>query len=575
MEAVFLKVLNMSLSAGVLILAVLVLRQLLGWAPKWTRGVLWALVALRLVVPFSLKSSLSLIPAAEPIPRDIALMDTPAVETGIPAVDRAVNPVIGQRFAPTPAASVNPLQIVQLLGTILWIVGVVAMLVFLCFSFLRTRRSVRAAMPEGGGVYVCDDISAPFVLGVVRPRIYLPSGLGETVRKNVLLHEKAHLLRLDNWWKPLGFLILSIHWFNPLCWLAYFLFCRDLEAACDEFAAAQLTPEGRAAYSQALLDCSRPQRMVTICPVAFGEAGVKGRVRSVLRYRRPVLWVVVAALFVSALAAACFLTDPKSGGDRSDPADLSLWARLASPRPSPTPWAGDGHWYLFQYLDYWRIQTVAGREVRQYQRLEWPYYAAEGDAVAVGKMKGMDTNVKVYTRDPKERLIWVRAPGYYRWGDFFRDETDLPEPDPRTAGLALGLDEVEAVILSRAARRELKALLKAAQTAGEPTDLWALRDETPWSLLDISYVLDEIPGLRYSLQWSILRYEDKWILLPWEQGSHIELSKGYVFDLDPEGPLCREYTVAVQFIDERFALLMKGIYESDPDAEQFTIENAL
>ena len=557
MESVFLKVLNMSLSASVLILAVLLLRLLLRRAPKWTHCVLWALVALRLVMPFSLKSAVSLIPVAEPIPKDIALMPAPAVETGIPTVNRAVNPVIGRQFAPDPAASVNPLQIVQFIAAILWIAGVMAMLAFLCVSFLRARRSVRAAIPVGGGVYICDEVSAPFVLGVFRPRVYLPSNLSEDVRKNVLLHEKAHLLRLDNWWKPLGFLILSVHWFNPLCWLAYILFCRDLEAACDEMVASRLDEEGRAAYSQALLDCSRPQRVVTICPVAFGETGVKARVKSVLRYHQPILWVVVVAIALSAIAAVCFLTNPKPGrgADPNDPGSWSVWARLTSAKPTPTPWTGDGHWYLFQYVSPWGIKTITGREGKEYLFLEWPYFAAEGDAVAIGKLKGMDTDVLAYTRDPKERLIWLGVPNRHnrRVADFIRFGTELPEPNPNKSGLSLGVDEIEAAVLSKAARKELLGLLETAKAAGAPQDVQQEAWGRDW--LDISYVMDEIPGLRYSLEWSITRYEDKWILLPWENHSHIELTQGYMLEMDPEGPLCREYAAAVELWDAYLASL--------------------
>lgn len=310
MADLFVKVLNSSLSASVLVAAVLLLRLLLKKAPKWVMPLLWAIVALRLLLPVSIESVLSLLPSAQPIPADIAYAAAPAVSTGIPAVNHAVNPVIQQNFAPSPGASVNPLQIWLGLGGWIWALGAAAMTAWSLFSCEKLLLRVRGAQTLEPGVLVSGHVDTPFVLGLFRPRIYLPQGLGEEDIFYILAHEKAHIRRRDHWWKPLGFFLLSIHWFNPLMWLSYILLCRDIELACDEKVIRVLGREGRADYSQALLRCTVRQRAVSACPLAFGEVGVKERIKSVLSYRRPLTWVVDLAVMACIVVAICFLTDP-------------------------------------------------------------------------------------------------------------------------------------------------------------------------------------------------------------------------------------------------------------------------
>lgn len=317
MSAVFLKLLNMSITAGWLLLAIFAARLLLKKAPRWIVCLLWALAALRLLLPFSLKSMFSLIPSAETVPADIAVSPAPAIHTGISTFNSAVNPIITETFAPEPAASVNPLQTVLFIASIVWAVGVAAMLLYALISFLRLRKTVAAAVPVGKRILLCDEVRTPFILGVFRPKICLPSSMrGETL-DCVIAHETAHLKRRDHWWKPLGFLLLSVYWFHPLCWIAYILLCRDIETACDEKVIRDMDHDSKAAYSQALLDCSMQRKTITACPLAFGEAGVKQRVKGILNYKKPAFWIILIAVVVCVVIAVCLLTDPRSDADNA------------------------------------------------------------------------------------------------------------------------------------------------------------------------------------------------------------------------------------------------------------------
>lgn len=314
MEAVFIKVLNMSISAGWLILAVMLLRLLLKKAPKWISVVLWGLVGLRLVFPFSLQSVLSLIPSAEVISPSIGYAQHPEINSGVSVLDNAVNPTLGTSLAATPMNSVNPMQIVLYLGGLVWVGGIVILLLYGLISYLRLRRKVTEAIPYEKNTWLCDQVKTPFILGVFRPRIYLPSGLNEKETAYVLAHERAHLKRKDHLWKPLGFLLLTVYWFNPLVWVAYILLCRDIEAACDEKVISDMAMAEKKAYANALVSCSMQRRLILACPLAFGEVGVKERVKGVLNYRKPAFWIIVAALIACAVIAVCFLTNPKDDG---------------------------------------------------------------------------------------------------------------------------------------------------------------------------------------------------------------------------------------------------------------------
>ena len=312
MDAVFLKILNMSLTASWIVLAVLLLRLLLKRAPKWLSCLLWGVVGLRLIFPFSIESLFSLIPSAEPLPSDLPMTQTPAIDSGFEVIDQVVNPIISESFAPTPEVSANPLQIVLTVAGIVWLCGIVCMIAYGVVSYVRLRLRVRASIKNSDNVYFGDDIDSPFILGVVRPRIYLPSGMTDAQMGYVIGHEQAHLRRLDHIWKPLGFALLCLHWFNPLLWVAYILLCRDIESACDEKVIRDMDDESKKGYSETLVACSVHRRMIMACPVAFGELGVKARIKGILNYKKPSFWIILAAATACVITAVCFLTNPIS-----------------------------------------------------------------------------------------------------------------------------------------------------------------------------------------------------------------------------------------------------------------------
>ena len=316
MAAVFLKLLNLSISASWLVLAVLVLRLVSKRSPKWMNVLLWGIVALRLVLPFSVESALSLIPSAETVSPAVVQFDpAPTITSGVSVIDNAVNPSLSEHFSAVPTASVNPLYVWTEIAGWVWLIGLGAMLLYALVSYLRLRRRVSVSLPVQDHIYLCDAISSPFILGVVKPHIYLPSGLDEVQRQNVLSHEQAHLARRDHWWKPLGFALLAVYWFNPVLWLAYALLCRDIELACDERVIRTMDESAVKTYSTVLLACSMPRKAVITCPLAFGEVGVKERVRNALHYKKPAFWVVAASVAVCVVVAVCFLTNPPTDTD--------------------------------------------------------------------------------------------------------------------------------------------------------------------------------------------------------------------------------------------------------------------
>lgn len=310
METVFLHLLNMSITAGWIALAVIILRLLLKKAPKWITVLLWGLVGLRLIFPFSIESVLSLIPSAETVPPEIIYAQEPQIHTGVEFFNSSVNPVISESLAPQAGASVNPVQIILFVATIIWLAGVAGMLIYTLVSYLRLKSKVKISMPIDKNIYICDSINTPFILGVIKPKIYLPSTLSSTEQEYVLSHEKAHLKRRDHLIKPLGFLLLSVYWFNPLLWVAYILLCRDIETACDEKVIKDMELQQKKEYSTALLNCSVPRRMIAACPLAFGEVSVKQRIKTVLNYKKPAFWITIVAIILCIALSVGFLTNP-------------------------------------------------------------------------------------------------------------------------------------------------------------------------------------------------------------------------------------------------------------------------
>lgn len=306
----FLTLVNRGLSAGWLVLAVVAARFLLKKAPRWAVCALWGLVALRLLCPFSPESPLSLIPDAQPVSPEAVWNTVPAMEMAPDATEAPVSPVLEAVLPDGLPVSPTPAQEIVAAASILWCAGLAGMALYTLVSYRRLSRRVKGAVRIDGNLYQGAAIPTPFVLGVLRPRIYLPNTLSREDMPYVIAHERAHIRRRDPLWKALGFGLLCIYWFQPLLWLGYALFCRDMELACDEKVASALSPSHRANYSQALLNCSAGRRFLAACPVAFGEVGVKERVKRVLFFRRPTLRAVLAAVLICAVIAVCFLTNP-------------------------------------------------------------------------------------------------------------------------------------------------------------------------------------------------------------------------------------------------------------------------
>ena len=312
MDDVFLKLVNLSISASWLILAVLVLRVVLRKAPKWVMPLLWGVVALRLVCLFSIESALSLIPSAETIPSEIVTETREPVLYEQATLDIVTNPTLPSAAEVPVGVSRQQAQVDFNIYSILWLAGMAALLVHALVSAGKLKRKLATAILLRDNIYESEFVDSPFVFGVVKPNIYLPMHMDEGTAAYVIAHERAHLARRDHWWKVLGYLVLALHWFNPLVWVAYILFCRDIELACDEKVVKGLDGAARADYSQALLSCAAPKRAVAACPLAFGEGNIKMRVKSALHYKKPAFWVAAAAVLAVVIVAVCFLTNPRS-----------------------------------------------------------------------------------------------------------------------------------------------------------------------------------------------------------------------------------------------------------------------
>ena len=319
MTDLFISLFNMSITASWLVLAMLVLRFFLKKAPKWIYTLLWAFVAFRLVCPFSLESVFSLVPSTDTIPQNIVSGPSFDVNTGINAVDNQVNDYLGSHYFEGVTVPLNTGFTIVSIFALLWLLGMTALIIYSVISYVRIHRKVTESVLLNGNVYLCDHIDTPFILGLFKPRIFLPSGMAESDIEYVIAHETAHLRRRDHWWKPFGFALLTVYWFNPVMWLAYILLCKDIELACDEKVIKEMGTDIRKAYSEALINCSISRRTVSACPLAFGETGIKSRIKSVLSYKKPTIWIIIIAVISCIIVAVCFLTNPKSELKDSNP----------------------------------------------------------------------------------------------------------------------------------------------------------------------------------------------------------------------------------------------------------------
>ncbi len=327
MSNFFLTIINMSISASWIVLAVLLLRLLLKKAPKWITVLLWGIVAVRLICPFTIESIMSLMPSVETITK-APDAPRPHFESGVTIIDNQVNDYLGGHYYEGVTRPTGHFVDITTILAIVWLVGIVVLLVYTIISYFRVKNKIGTAVLLRDNIYQSENVVSPFVLGIITPKIYLPFHLNAQDMEHVLSHEQAHIHRKDHLWKPLGFLILTLHWFNPLMWLGYVLLCRDIELACDEKVIKALDIQQKADYSQALLTCSVNRRILATCPLAFGEVGVKTRVRSVLNYRKPSFWMIVVAITAIIATGLCFLTNPIT--DPEDPLSAFLNAQIAA-----------------------------------------------------------------------------------------------------------------------------------------------------------------------------------------------------------------------------------------------------
>lgn len=325
MSELFLKFLNISITAGWLVLAILLMRTILKKAPKWINCMMWGIVGVRLIFPFSIESIFSLIPSIETVSKEIFYEKYPTVQSGSITVDSIVNPVLSTFFEATPQNSANPIQIFIAIAANLWVLGTLVMIGYAFFSYLFLEEKLREATHLKENIWKCDYVDPAFVFGLFRPRIYISSSLKETQLEYVIAHERAHIKRKDYLWKPIGFCLLAVYWFHPLIWIAYITLCKDIEYACDEYVIKHMQIEEKKAYSMALLECTTLRKMIYVCPVAFGELNVERRVKTVLSYKKPALWISFISIVICVVFGVGFLTEPMNSDARIERRDYEMY----------------------------------------------------------------------------------------------------------------------------------------------------------------------------------------------------------------------------------------------------------
>ena len=488
MTSLFLDVLNTSFSATWVVLAVVLARLLLKKAPRWTICGLWALVAARLLIGSGITAPFSMIPSTEVIPPQSLYEQAPAIHSGVTILDNAINPVYTESLRPMPGASVNPLQIWTAVFAYLWAAGMAVMALWAVVSWLRVRRQVRESICDNG-VYLCDQIASPFIFGLFLPKIYLPSDLSNYARAHVIAHEQAHLRRRDHWWKPLGFVLLTVNWFNPAMWLAYILLCRDIEMACDEKVVQNYAVEEKKAYSAALLRCSVNSRRITACPLAFGEVGVKQRVKSVLNYKKPAFWVILAAVVLTTVLAVGLLTSPES----------------------PTP---EIRWEGTLYVQNGRPAKELPQdavEVGTLEGIELYHSYARQNGFAVNLSESY-VGLRLYLAN---ETLYLTEIGGNSWLPFVPkhspgDVCDLLAYDVQCI-LNLISEEVTLTdFLSKDGELELRQILMASLERMEPSMDW------DFHMLANNYAENTcilIDKMDFSLHWLLLRRENDWLMV--------------------------------------------------------------
>ena len=495
MTDLFLDVLNASYAASFLVLAVILARLLLKKAPRWMVCGLWALVALRLLVPAIPETAFSVVPSSQLISPQSLYDTAPQIQSGISSIDNVINPIYSESLRPAPGASINPLQVWLAVYANLWILGVAAMTLWAFFSWQRVRKQVRESIPSDG-VFLCDRISSPFIFGLVRPQIYLPSDLDGESRGYVIAHEKAHLRRRDHWWKPLGFALLTVNWFNPLLWVAYVLLCRDIEMACDEKVVRDLSVEEKKAYSAALLRCSANPRRITACPLAFGEVGVKQRIRSVLHYKKPAFWIILVTALVATVLAAGLLTNPESGNAeiRWDNVLYIQEGKAVLTLPENAALAGS-------------LDSILLQEAGQ---PEYQHPDKNGQAVHLGDS---------YVGQPmylSEGKLYLMEPGGKIWLPFVpkhttQNVTDLLKGNVQCNLVLRGEDVSIIECLTNDGNQALRDLLGTETVPAYPTLDWTWEMAVSVNYVeDICFVIDSLDFEHHTL---LTRREDGWMLI--------------------------------------------------------------
>ena len=447
MNTLFIRLLNLSIAATWIIIAVILIRAFSKKAPKWFPCLLWALVGIRLLCPVTIQSPLSPVASDEVIPVHITSVEETEVDSEIPVIDHTPDTDHGNVNYETVIATSgnnvresNPQMILQgsnaktvsaaksgvttgqviTVASYVWIAGLAVMLGYAIVSYIRLKKTLVACIPLRKGVMASDEVRSPFILGVFRPIIYVPSSIGEDPLKHVIAHEESHLKRHDHWWKPLGFLILSVYWFHPLCWVAYILLCRDIEMACDEKVISEMKKEEAASYSQTLLDLSFRKTSIAACPVAFGEVGVKQRVKNVLNYKKPGFWVIIRLIVISAALSVLFLTKPmkktEAGSDKETTASEEVTkASTEDTKASEEDAVGSDSAIVTDSTTTEETEDAAepavpeelpGSRVAYSDEPEWPYWdEMMGEAVNVNRLGlSHERSFPMYRFDTKEEL---------------------------------------------------------------------------------------------------------------------------------------------------------------------------